>query len=298
MILFKTAFQQKLLNSLCARYFWSKSKQTYGVYDIVSLGIVTDEPESNDDCSPEIKTKGQIEMMRQSCKLAKFVLDSARSQIKTGITTDEIDEFVHDLIINNNAYPSPLNYKGFMKSVCTSINNILCHGVPDNRPLHDGDIISVDVSVYLNGFHGDCAATYCVGDVDEQGKKLVSIAEQCMYNGINVCKPGKSFSEISKAIELYAYNNEHRVIPCITGHGIGTFFHGPPTIFHTTQNTYPGLMEPGMIFTIEPVVIQGTSSDIAILDDGWSIATLDDSRGAQFEHTVLITENGCDILTV
>ncbi|XP_050532572.1 methionine aminopeptidase 1D, mitochondrial [Daktulosphaira vitifoliae] len=316
MTLFIHTLRHYFYNNLCTRLFWWRTKQSHGVYDIVSLGNISpprivpqyvtlpsyaetgevfDEPDYNSP--PEIKSGGQILMMRQSCKLAKFVLDSTRSLMKVGITTDEIDQFAHNLIIDNNAYPSPLNYKGFLKSICTSINNVVCHGIPDDRPLQNGDIISVDVSVYLNGFHGDCAATYCIGEVDKYGKKLLSIAEQCMYSGISVCEPGRSFSDIGKAIEMHAIKNDHRVVSCITGHGIGTYFHGPPTIFHTTLNKFSGVMKPGMIFTVEPVIVQGTEN-VEFLDDGWSIVTADDSRGAQFEHTILITDTGYEILTL
>lgn len=298
------------------RSLWTKFKPNFGVYDIVELGnvstprtvpeyvtlptyaingVVVDEPDQN--ASPEIQNKGQIQMLQESCKFAKFVLNSTKSLLQVGTTTDEIDGFVHDLIINNNAYPSPLNYNGFLKSVCTSINNIVCHGIPDDRPLHDGDLISVDVSVYLNGFHGDCAATYCIGEVDKYGKTLMNVAEKSMYSGIAACGPGKSFTDIGKAIEKVALQNGHRVVPSITGHGIGTYFHGPPVIFHSSLYSYPGIMKPGMVFTVEPVITQGTD-EVEILNDGWSIATADDSRGAQFEHTILITEDGYDILTV
>lgn len=313
---YKNAIKQCFINRPQSKTLWTKfSKKNFGVYDIVDIGnvsdfkivpehvtipsyaitgIVTDEPDHNS--TPDIKNKGQIEMMRQSCKLAKFVLDSTRSLIKIGTTTDEIDCFVHDLVINNNAYPSPLNYNGFQKSVCTSINNVVCHGVPDDRPLCDGDLITVDVSVYLNGFHGDCAATYCVGEVDTYGKKLLSIAEMCMYKGIEACGPGKSFTDIGKAIETCALQYNHSVVPSITGHGIGTYFHGPPVICHSSLHLYPGVMKPGMMFTIEPVICQG-SNEVEILEDGWTIVTTDNSRGAQFEHTLLITEDGYDILT-
>lgn len=298
-----------------SRSFWSKFKVDFGAYDIVDLGnvsgprsvpeyvtlpsyantgYVTDEPKY--DSPPDIKNKGQITMLRQSCKFARFVLNSAESELKVGATTDDIDGFVHDLIISNNAYPSPLNYNGFKKSVCTSINNVACHGVPDDRPLVDGDLISLDVSVYLNGFHGDCAATYCVGNVDKYGRKLMTVAEQCMYSGIRVCGPGVNFSAIGEAIELCAIQNEHKVLSSITGHGIGTYFHGPPVIFHSSQNEYPGIMEPGMVFTVEPVICQG-SDDVEMLEDGWTIVTKDNSRCAQFEHTILITDDGYDILT-
>lgn len=257
-------------------------------------GRVTDEPEQ--DAPPEVHADGRIGLLRQSCKLAKFVLDSAGTVARPGATTDDIDRFAHDLIVGNNAYPSPLNYKGFRKSVCTSVNNVVCHGVPDDRPLLDGDLVSVDVSVYFNGVHGDCCATYCVGRVDEPGASLMAVARQCMHEGIEACGPGKRFADIGVAIESYARKNFHSVASSITGHGIGTYFHGPPTIFHTSMYHYPGVMKPGMVFTIEPVICQG-DGEIAMLDDGWTIVTNDDSRGAQFEHTILITDSGYDILT-
>ncbi|KAE9539389.1 hypothetical protein AGLY_004641 [Aphis glycines] len=300
-----------------ARCLWTKFRaNNFGAYEVVCLGNVSDPrpvpeyvtlpsyaktgrpvDEPDHDRPPEVQNAGQIEMLRQSCKFAKFVLDSAKDRLTVGTTTDDLDRFVHDLIIDNNAYPSPLNYRWFKKSVCTSVNNVVCHGVPDDRPLVDGDLISVDVSVYLNGFHGDCAATYCVGDVDEPGRKLAKVAEKCTYAGIEACGPGKSFADIGRAIELYARQHDLSVVPSITGHGIGTYFHGPPTIFHSTLHVYPGVMKPGMVFTVEPVICQG-DGDVEILEDSWTIVTVDDSRGAQFEHTILITDRGYEILTV
>jgi len=297
-----------------SRSLWTKFKTNFGVYETVYAGNVSepnavpgyvpkpsyaktgivDEPDSYGP--PEIQNRGQIEMIVHSCRFAKFVLDSAESLLTVGTTTDEVDLFVHDLIIGNNGYPSPLNYNGFRKSVCTSINNVLCHGVPDDRPLVDGDLITVDVSVYVNGFHGDCAATYCVGNVDELGRTLMNVARQCMDKGIQACGPGKPFADIGKAIEIHAIQNGHSVVPSITGHGISTYFHGPPIIFHSSLYHYPGTMEPGMVFTVEPVICQG-SNDIEMLEDGWTVVTADDSRGAQFEHTILITEDGYSILT-
>lgn len=299
-----------------SRSLWTLFKNNFGVYETIAdvgnvteikkvpdyiwappyanSGIVNDEPDQ--ETAPEIHSDDQIQMLRQSCKLAKLVLDSTKILAKPGTTTEEIDCYVHDLIISNNAYPSPLNYKGFKKSVCTSVNNVLCHGVPDDRPLMDGDLISVDVSVYLNGYHGDCCATYCVGQVDELGKNLISVAQQCLIQGIEACGPGRSFTDIGKAIETFCHQSGHNVVSSITGHGIGKYFHGPPAIYHTSLYCYPGIMKPGMIFTIEPVVCQG-SEDIAMLDDGWTIVSNDNSRGAQFEHTILITNKGYDVLT-
>lgn len=239
--------------------------------------------------------EAEIKHMRQSCSLAKIVLDEIASHIRVGITTDELDVFAHDLCINYGAYPSPLNYRGFPKSICTSVNNIACHGIPDRRKLLDGDVISIDISVFYNGYHGDCAATYPVGDVDEKGQNLIMIASQCLYAAIKVCHPNQSFCQIGKTISAFASNHGYTVVPSFCGHGIGTSFHIPPNILHY-DNDEPGDMKKGMIFTIEPVISEGRP-DIEILEDGWTAASEDESRSAQFEHTILITETGAEILT-
>nr|XP_023025939.1 methionine aminopeptidase 1D, mitochondrial isoform X2 [Leptinotarsa decemlineata] len=244
---------------------------------------------------PEIKNHEQISRMRDSCRLAAYVLDKVEKFIEVGKTTDDIDVLVFKTCIENNAYPSPLNYKHFPKSVCTSVNNVACHGIPDDRPLQDGDIINVDVTVYYNGFHGDCSKTFLVGQVDNDGRDLVKATETCLNEAIQMCKPGKFFRDIGALIEERAYSLGYQVVPAFIGHGIGHYFHGPPDIYHT-RNNYPGIMAPGMTFTIEPILTQG-SEMIEILPDDWTAVTVDDSRTAQFEHTVLITELGAEILT-
>ncbi|XP_015179802.1 PREDICTED: methionine aminopeptidase 1D, mitochondrial [Polistes dominula] len=244
---------------------------------------------------PEIKNKNQIECMKESCKLAQYVLSQAKNYIKPGVTTDQLDEVIHDMIINNGAYPSPLNYKGFPKSICTSINNVVCHGIPDNRPLKYGDIINVDVTVYLNGYHGDCSKTFEVGESDPEGKRLIQIAELCLQNGIQICKPNEKFSRIGHVVEEIANKHGYNVIPAFVGHGIGTYFHGPPDILHYA-NESAERMHPGMTFTIEPILTQG-GEEIEILEDGWTAVTTDDARTAQSEHTILITSSGYEIMT-
>lgn len=199
--------------------------------------------------------------------------------------------------MRNNSYPSPLRYLGFPKSVCTSINNIACHGIPDDRKLEDGDIINVDITVYLNSFHGDCSKTFLIGDVDERGKYLVHHNEQALMRAIEVCKPGEKFNTIGKTISKYAKEVDLRIVPAFIGHGIGAFFHGPPEIFHFDNDFPVGIMQPGMTFTIEPIFSLGTE-EIELWEDGWTAATVDGSRTSQFEHIVLITDNGCEILTL
>ncbi|XP_076062196.1 methionine aminopeptidase 1D, mitochondrial isoform X2 [Oratosquilla oratoria] len=244
---------------------------------------------------PEIKADWQIEGMREACILARKTLNEVRDSIQVGMTTDAIDAIVHETAINNGAYPSPLNYRGFPKSVCTSVNNVACHGIPDDRPLQDGDILSVDVTVYLNGYHGDCCETFLVGEVDAAGEDLVEAARKCRDEAIAICAPGVHFAAIGHKVEEVAYQNNYTIVPAFIGHGIGSYFHGPPDIYHC-YNSYPGSMEEGMTFTIEPILTQG-SQDAIILEDGWTAVMLDNARAAQFEHTVLITSSGHEILT-
>ncbi|XP_011642646.1 methionine aminopeptidase 1D, mitochondrial [Pogonomyrmex barbatus] len=244
----------------------------------------------------EIKDKNQIECMRQSCKLASRILRQVDILIKPGITTDFLDKQVHDMIIGNGAYPSPLNYHGFPKSICTSVNNVACHGIPDNRPLQQGDIINVDITVYLNGYHGDCSTMFQVGEVDSEAKRLIAITELCLKSAIEICKPNEPFCNIGNVIEETANKHNLNVIPGLLGHGIGTYFHGAPDIFHFANN-FPERMKSGMTFTIEPALSQGTMQ-IEILEDGWTACTIDNSRTAQVEHTVLITDTGCEVLTL
>ncbi|CAK1540140.1 unnamed protein product [Leptosia nina] len=245
--------------------------------------------------NPEIKDEEQINGMRASCQLASDVLNKAKSFIQPGVTTDDIDDLIHSFIVNAGAYPSPLNYKGFPKSICTSVNNVAVHGIPDLRPLENGDIINVDITVYSKGYHGDCSKTFLVGDVDEKGQELVAVTEECLLKAINLCGPDVPFCDIGSRIYRHAKTKGLTVLPAFVGHGIGSYFHGPPDIYHML-NRYPGLMKPGMTFTIEPVLSHGRENTY-ILDDGWTIVTEDGSRTAQCEHTILITENGAEILT-
>ncbi|KAI4468543.1 methionine aminopeptidase [Holotrichia oblita] len=294
------------------RKFWTKQKISFGKYEIVEPANVSpirsvpqhiktpnyiSGSETTDILDyPEIKNETQIASMRDSCKLAAKLLQKLGDFIQIGTTTDEVDYYAHNLIINNNAYPSPLNYKRFPKSICTSVNNVACHGIPDDRPLKSGDIINIDITVYFNGYHGDCSRTFMVGDVDDFGRALVKATETCLNEATLICKPGLPFREIGKVISRKSKQLGYTVVPCFIGHGIGSYFHGPPDIYHF-ENNYPGRMEPGMTFTIEPVLSQG-NREIVILDDGWTAVTLDTARTAQFEHTVLITDTGADILTL
>jgi methionyl aminopeptidase len=185
---------------------------------------------------------------------------------------------------------------GFPKSVCTSVNNVACHGIPDDRKLLDGDIVNIDVTVFYNGYHGDCSRTFLVGNVDDRGRYLVNATEECLNEAIRCCGPGQFICKIGQTIARYAKKMELEVMPAFIGHGIGSYFHGPPEILHF-DNDYPGLMLPGMTFTIEPILTLGCE-EVEILEDLWTAVSVDNARSAQFEHTILITDSGCDILTI
>ncbi|XP_013772072.1 methionine aminopeptidase 1D, mitochondrial-like [Limulus polyphemus] len=291
--------------------FWKRPRKKHGQYALVQPGLVSEAGEIPPDIvcpeyaysgivdlaapSIEIKDLEVIQKMKDSCALARNILDHAGSCLKIGMTTEEVDQMVHTAAIAHKAYPSPLNYHGFPKSVCTSVNNVACHGIPDDRPLEDGDIISIDVSVFYNGYHGDCARTFGIGDVDGKGKKLMHVAQNCLNAAVTVCGPEQKFSEIGRIISETAEVGGCTVVPEFCGHGIGKFFHGPPDVFHFV-NQSDGIMQEGMTFTIEPVISEGEPK-IVILEDGWTAVTLDNSRCAQFEHTILVTKTGVEVLT-
>ncbi|XP_047984744.1 methionine aminopeptidase 1D, mitochondrial-like [Leguminivora glycinivorella] len=228
----------------------------------------------------EVKDVNQLRGMRRSCKLAANILAHVQKNIYPGITTDDIDGMVHKLTVEAGAYPSPLHYKGFPKSVCTSVNNVAVHGIPDLRPLRDGDIINVDITVSLITVITLCWHQY---------------VNSLQNNAIKTCGPEVPFSEIGASIFRHSKRNGLTVLPAFIGHGIGRYFHGPPDIYHTL-NRYRGRMRPGMTFTIEPVLSHGSKHTL-ILPDGWTVVTEDGARSAQAEHTVLVTEDGAEILT-
>ncbi|XP_046963156.1 methionine aminopeptidase 1D, mitochondrial isoform X1 [Vanessa cardui] len=290
--------------------FWRANIRRFGVYDKVHPAETTpsrivpehiEKPDYilgkllNTSKKPEIKNEEQIKGMRQSCNVAANILKILQPFVQPGVTTDDIDELVHTLSLEAGAYPSPLHYKGFPKSVCTSVNNVAVHGIPDLRPLQNGDIVNVDITVFFKGYHGDCSKTFLVGDVDDLGLQLVHATEDCLNQAISICGPDVPFCDIGFRIYRIAKRHKLTVLPAFVGHGIGKYFHGPPDIYHT-QNRYPGLMKPGMTFTIEPVLSHGNEKTV-LLEDGWTVTTEDGARAAQAEHTILITEDGAEILT-
>ncbi|KAK1313506.1 hypothetical protein QJS10_CPA06g02374 [Acorus calamus] len=244
---------------------------------------------------PQIHDEKGIECMRASGRLAAQVLEYAGTLVKPGTTTNEIDQAVHQMIIENGAYPSPLGYGGFPKSVCTSVNECICHGIPDSRALEDGDIINIDVTVFLNGYHGDTSITFFCGDVDEEAKNLVQITRECLYKAISVCGPGVEFSKIGRTIHDHADKFRYGVVKDFVGHGVGWVFHSDPVILHFRNNDR-GRMVLGQTFTIEPMLSMGSINPV-VWPDNWTAVTEDGSLSAQFEHTLLITEDGAEILT-
>jgi len=242
-------------------------------------------------------TKGEeLENLRYSCQMGREVLDLAGRAIRVGITTDEIDRIVHEACIERECYPSPLNYYRFPKSVCTSVNEAICHGIPDYREIEDGDIINVDITTYCRGYHGDLNETFMVGKVDEGGERLVRTAFECLKGALGMVKPGTLYRDLGTAIHKIAAANGCSVNRTYCGHGIGTIFHTAPNIPHYHKNKAKGIMHPGHVFTVEPMINLGRPQDVTWRDD-WTAVTVDGKRSAQFEHTVLVTETGCEILT-
>eukprot|EP00090_Calanus_glacialis_P003732 TRINITY_DN12762_c0_g1_i1.p1 TRINITY_DN12762_c0_g1~~TRINITY_DN12762_c0_g1_i1.p1 ORF type:complete len:314 (+),score=78.91 TRINITY_DN12762_c0_g1_i1:64-1005(+) len=245
--------------------------------------------------TPVLWSTLEIDKIRRSCQLARKVLNSLHDIIEPGIPTEDIDAHARDLITLHNAYPSPLNFQCFPKSISTSVNNVAAHGIPDSRPLESGDILNIDVTVYLDGYHGDCSDTFKVGQVDIHADNLINVTRECLEEGIKACGPEKWLRGIGHAVQKHAKKNRCTTIPLFLGHGIGDFFHGPPDIYHCLNN-YPGMLVEGMVFTVGPVLSEGDRR-VRILEDGWTAVTVDNSRTAQVEHTVLITNSGVEILT-
>jgi methionyl aminopeptidase len=244
---------------------------------------------------PVLDAEQQLRL-RAACALAGDIRDFARPLCQVGATTEDIDCLVHEEIVRRGAYPSPLNYGGFPKALCSSVNEIVVHGIPDSRPLADGDLVNIDISVFLDGFHGDTSQTFLVGDVDDAGQHLVRVTNDALMGAIeHCCKPLTRFAAIGDFVQTLADKEQLGVVREYTGHGIGKEFHCLPFILHH-RNGETGKMLPGMAFTVEPALTEG-SPEIIHWDDGWTVATKDGGRSAQAEHTVLITEDGADILT-
>ncbi|MEQ8196217.1 MAG: type I methionyl aminopeptidase [Rhodospirillales bacterium] len=235
--------------------------------------------------------------MRKAGRLAAETLDYVAPFVKPGVTTDEIDKLVHDFTIQNNAVPAPLGYRGFPKSVCTSVNHVVCHGIPGDKRLEEGDVINIDVTPIVDGWHGDSSRMYYVGKVSIKAKRLVEITFEAMWKGIKAVRSGAHVGDIGHAIQAHAEKHRYGVVRDFCGHGIGQIFHDAPNIMHFGNRGEGPELREGMIFTIEPMINAGRP-EVKILADGWTAVTKDRSLSAQFEHTIGVTADGCEVFTL
>jgi methionyl aminopeptidase len=244
-----------------------------------------------------IHTADEIEKMRVAGRLAAEVLEMIGSYVKEGVSTDELNQLCHDYIVNiQQAIPASLNYHGFPKSVCTSVNHQICHGIPGPRKLKNGDIVNIDVIVLKNGYHGDTSKMFIVGKPSILAERLVKITQECLYLGIEQVKPGNQLGDIGHAIQTHAEKQRFSVVREYCGHGVGKVIHTDPNVLHYGKPGTGEKLLPGMIFTIEPMINAG-KRDVKLLPDGWTVVTKDHSLSAQWEHTLLVTDTGCEVLT-
>jgi len=245
-----------------------------------------------------IKTADEIEKMRVAGRLAAEVLEMIEPYVVAGVTTNELDRLCHDYIVNEQqAIPAPLNYRGFPKSICTSINNQICHGIPSDKKLKNGDIVNIDITVIKDGYHGDTSKMFCVGKVAPHAQRLVDVTREALFLGIEQVKPGATLGDIGHAIQTHAEKNRYSVVREFCGHGIGKNFHEDPHVMHFGTPGEGMIVEAGMIFTIEPMLNIG-KRHMKVLKDGWTAVTKDRSLSAQWEHTILVTDTGHEILTL
>ena len=245
---------------------------------------------------PHVRTPDVIDRMRVAGRAAAEVLQVVGAAVAPGVTTDELDALCHDECVKRGGYPSPLNYGGFPKSLCTSVNEVICHGIPDDRALVDGDIVNLDVTIYLDGVHGDTNATFPVGRIDPASADLIAVTHECLDRGIAAVWPGRQVREIGRAIQAHAEGRGYGVVRAFVGHGIAEEFHTELQIPHYDDPRATTVIEPGMTFTIEPLITMGAWQH-ELWDDAWTAVTIDRRRTAQFEHTLLVTDDGAEILT-
>jgi methionyl aminopeptidase len=244
-----------------------------------------------------IHTEADFAPMRAAGKLAAEALDMIAAYVRPGVSTAQLDKTCHDFILDHGAIPAPLGYRGYPKSICTSINHVVCHGIPGDRQLENGDVINIDVTVILDGWHGDSSRMYIAGTASTKARNLIEVTYESLMRGIAVVKPGATFGDIGHAIQTYVEGHRFSVVRDFCGHGIGRQFHEPPNVLHYGARGAGAVLKPGMFFTIEPMVNAGRP-EVKVLDDGWTAVTRDRSLSAQFEHMVGVTETGCEIFTL
>jgi methionyl aminopeptidase len=256
------------------------------------------------ELAPGRKT-GQIKLhgpedfagMRRAGRLAAEALDLMAAEVRPGVTTEHLDKLCFEFAMDNRAYPATLGYRGYRKSLCTSINHVVCHGIPDNKPLRDGDILNIDVTLILDGWHGDSSRMYIAGEAPRRAQRLVEVTHEAMMRGIAAVRPGATTGDIGAAIQTFAEAERCSIVRDFCGHGLGRLFHDEPNILHYGRKNEGVVLKPGMFFTIEPMVNLGRPH-VKILSDGWTAVTRDRSLSAQFEHSIGVTEAGCEIFTL
>ncbi|MEV7552524.1 type I methionyl aminopeptidase [Amycolatopsis sp. NPDC089917] len=256
-----------------------------------------DRPAPKRDTGNGVRTPEVIEAMRVASRIAAQALEEGGKAVKPGATTDDIDKVIHEFLLDNHAYPSTLGYRAFPKSCCTSLNEVICHGIPDSTVIEDGDICNIDVTAFIGGVHGDTNATFLAGDVSEEARLLVERTREATMRAIKAVRPGRQLNVIGRVIESYAKRFDYGVVRDFTGHGVGPAFHTAPTVLHYEEPSVDTVIEQGMTFTIEPMITLGTI-DYDIWADDWTVTTKDKKWTAQFEHTLVVTENGAEILTL
>lgn len=256
-----------------------------------------DRPAPKRDTGNGVRTPEVIEAMRIAGRIAAQALEEGGKAVKPGATTDDIDKVIHEFLLDNHAYPSTLGYRAFPKSCCTSLNEVICHGIPDSTVIEDGDICNIDVTAFIGGVHGDTNATFLAGDVSEEARLLVERTREATMRAIKAVRPGRQLNVIGRVIEAYAKRFGYGVVRDFTGHGVGPAFHTAPTVLHYEEPSVDTVIEQGMTFTIEPMITLGTI-EYDIWADDWTVTTKDKKWTAQFEHTLVVTEDGAEILTL
>lgn len=259
---------------------------------------------TNTDYARSARRDGQIPLhgpeafagMRQAGRMAAQALDMLTPFIKPGVTTERLDDLAFEFAMDHGAIPAPLNYRGFTKSICTSVNHVVCHGIPGPKPLREGDILNVDVTLIVDGWHGDTSRMYGVGQISRKAERLIEVTYEALMRGVAAVKPGHTTGHIGAAIQAYAEAERCSVVRDFCGHGLGRVFHDRPNILHYGQRGEGAVLKPGMLFTIEPMINLGKST-VKILPDGWTAVTRDRELSAQFEHSVGVTEDGCEVFT-
>jgi len=280
-------------NDLCWCGSGKKYKHCHFKHDQVRPQVTT---EASPPPGVIIKTPEQIEGIRRSCQLTKAVLDMLTPHIAPGITTDALNTLAHEYTLAQGAIPAPLNYRGYPKSICTSLNEVICHGIPGPRVLCSGDILNVDVTCILDGYYGDASRMFLIGEVSDDARRLVEVTRECLDLGIAQVRPSKTLGDIGHAIQQHAEGHGYGIVRVFVGHGTGVRFHELPNVHHYGTPGSGMRLFPNMIFTIEPMINQGTH-EVRILEDKWTAVTLDGKLSAQWEHTVLVTADGVEVLT-